>query len=327
MWYSNLKLLFGEKLSMDNFLMSIRCIIPVLFTLCLGIWFRSLKLVPDELYQHLSTLCFHGLLPFQLFYNVYTAEIGEMFSPSLLLFLEAGVILWFIVNYVVFFFAEPNRKIRGVYIQNSFRSNIAVVGVFLAQTMMDASGAAMMAIAISILVPTYNILAVITLETCRGGHVKPQETVKIIFKNPLIRACVLGLFFLFLGIHLPQPIDQAIKNIGNAGSVMTLIALGTSLRLSGAKQSIRKIIFCNFYRLLVTPFVLVVGASILGFRGNELGVILISAGSPMATTSYPMALACDSDHELTAQVVVTTSLFFCLTMMFWIFVLKQLNFL
>ena len=83
---------------MENFLVSIRCITPVLLTMCLGIWLRAQKLVPEEVYGNLSTLCFHGLLPFQLFYNIYSAQVEGVFSWQLLLFLEGGILLWFGVN-------------------------------------------------------------------------------------------------------------------------------------------------------------------------------------------------------------------------------------
>lgn len=36
---------------MENFLVSVRCITPVLLTMCLGIWIRSWKLVPDEAFR------------------------------------------------------------------------------------------------------------------------------------------------------------------------------------------------------------------------------------------------------------------------------------
>lgn len=310
---------------MENFLVSIRCITPVLLTMCLGIWLRAQKLVPEEVYGHLSTLCFHGLLPFQLFYNIYSAQVEGVFSWQLLLFLEGGILLWFGVNYTLFSAVEPDHRRRGAYIQNSFRSNIAVVGVSLAQTMMGAAGVASISIATAVLVPTFNVLAVITLESCRGGRARPEETVRMILKNPLIRASVLGIVCLLLGFRLPGPVDQAVKNIGNAGSVMTLVTLGASLRLEGARENLGRIVFCNFYRLLLSPLILVTGACLLGFRGDHLGVILICVATPTATTSYPMALACDSDHELTAQVVVTSSLGFCLSMLIWIFALKQLG--
>lgn len=311
---------------MENFLVSVRCITPVLLVMCLGMFIRSRGLVPEEMYGYLSTLCFHFLLPFQLFYNIYDARLEGAFSPRLLMFLEAGILIWFLLNYAFFAAAEPDRRARGAYIQNAFRSNIAVVGVSLAQTMMGGgSGVAAMSIATAVLVPTYNVLAVVTLESCRGGRADMGAVVRQILKNPLIQASVLGVIFLVLEVRLPQIVDQTVKNLGTAGSIVTLVSLGASLRLNGMRKNLRRAALCSVHRLLVTPLVLVVSACLLGFRGDELGVILICAGAPTATTSYPMALACDSDHELTAQVVVTTSLFFCLTMLFWIFGLKQLG--
>lgn len=316
-----------ENSFMENLLVSIRCITPVLLTMCLGIWLRSRRLAPDEMYGHLSTLCFHGLLPFQMFYNIYAAQLEGAFSLKLLIYLEGGLLAWFALSYALFSAAEPDRRTRGAYIQNAFRSNIAVVGVSLAQTMMGSGGVAAMSIATAVLVPTYNVLAVITLESCRGGQADLRQTVRMILKNPLIIACALGVLCLLLGVRFPQPVDQAVKNLGNAGSVVTLVALGASLRLEGARGNRKKIVFCSLYRLVLTPLVMIVVAVLLGFRGDHLGVIMLCAGTPMATTSYPMALACDSDHELTAQVVVTTSLLFCLTMFLWIFALKQLELL
>lgn len=310
---------------MENLLVSLRCITPILLTMCLGIWLRSRRLVPDEMYGHLSTLCFHGLLPFQMFYNIYAAQSEGAFAPTLLLYLEGGLLVWFGLSFLLFSTSEPDRRTRGAYIQNAFRSNIAVVGVSLAQSMMGSGGVAVMSIATAVLVPTYNMLAVVTLETCRGGRTDTGQTLRMIIKNPLIIASALGILCLLLEVRLPQPVDQAIKNLGTAGSAATLVALGASLRLEGARGNLKKIVFCIFYRLLLTPLVMVFGAVLLGFRGDHLGVILLCSGSPMATTSYPMALACDSNHELTAQVVVTTSLFFCLTMFLWIFTLKQLG--
>ena len=53
-------------------------------------------------------------------------------------------------------------------------------------------------------------------------------------------------------------------------------------------------------------------------------MVLVCIASPVASTAYPMALAYASDHEFTAQLVVTTSLICTLTLFLWIFALKQL---
>lgn len=308
---------------MENLLISVRCVTPMFLTLCLGIWLRSRKIVPDEFFNKLSTLCFHGLLPFQLFYNIYDAQIDSSFPISLMVFLEAGLLIWFGTNYAVFSKAEPDHKVRGAYIQNAFRTNIAVVGTSLAQSMMGAPGITSVSVATAILVPTFNVLAVITLETCRGGNVSASETVRMIIKNPLIRACLLGLLFMLLGIRFPQPIDHALQSFGTTGSTMTLVALGGSLRFGATKRNAKRLVFCNLYRLLAAPLVMLTSAVLIGFRGDALGTVLICAATPLAASAHPMAIACQSDYELTGQIVVTTTLLCCLSMFIWIFALKQ----
>ena len=104
---------------------------------------------------------------------------------------------------------------------------------------------------------------------------------------------------------------------------MTLVALGASLRGQGLRSNRQKLLGCCLLRLLIAPAAALVPALLLGFGRNSIGTSLICTATPMATTAYPMALVCNSDHELTGQVVVTTSLFCCVTLFLWIFVLTN----
>ena len=137
--------------------------------------------------------------------------------------------------------------------------------------------------------------------------------------------CALG--GLCLGLHIPLPgsVVKAVSSVGNAGSVTTLVALGASLKLGGMQHNLAAIVRCSFVRLVLAPLCALVPAILLGFRGDALGVVLVCIASPVASTAYPMALAYDSDHEFTAQMVVTTSLICTLTLFLWIFALKQLG--
>jgi hypothetical protein len=312
---------------MENFIISLRCVIPMFLTLCTGFFARKWQVIPADAFPHLSTLSFQVLLPCLLFYNVYSADLHTAVQPKLLIFLVGWTLCWFLLAYIFYTVTEPNPRRRGAFIQNAYRSNIAVIGVSLAQSLMDADGIAALSLSISVLVPTFNVLAVITLETCRGGGVDAKHTLLGIAKNPLIRGCVLGILCLVLGIHLPSPVEQAVKSLGSAGSTMTLIALGASFQFQGLRKNLRPVAISTAIRLVLTPLLALSLALILGFRGSSLGVVLICLGTPTAASAYSMALACDSDHELTAQLVVTTSLFCSLTMFLWIFLLKQLGLL
>ena len=296
-------------------------------TLCVGLLLRRAHIVPDDAFHHLSTISFRALLPCLLFYNVYSADLSAAVQPRLLLFLVLWVLGWFGVNYAYFSATEADPRRRGACIQNAFRTNIAVVGVSLAQNMMGQDGMAALVFAISVVVPLYNVLAVITLETCRGGAMSPKKALGGILRNPLIIGCLLGILFLLTGLRLPVPVEQAVKNLGNAGSVTTLLALGASFELSGVANNWKPLLRGTLHRLVTAPLLAFAAAILLGFRGDALGTILVCLASPTASSAYPMALACDSDHELTAQLVVITSLLCTFTLFFWIFLLKQLGFL
>ena len=105
--------------------------------------------------------------------------------------------------------------------------------------------------------------------------------------------------------------------------VLILIALGASFQFQSLRGNRRNLILLTAARLVAVPALGMLLAYLIGLRGNEIGTVLICAGSPMATTAFPMAQAYDSDYELAGQLVVVTSLLCCLTMFLWIFCLKQ----
>ena len=103
------------------------------------------------------------------------------------------------------------------------------------------------------------------------------------------------------------------------------MALGATFTFSGLQKNLKKIIAANLIRLVIAPLVAILGAMAIGLRGNDLAIVLLASAPSLATTSFPMAIARDSDYELTGQIVVTTSFFCCISLFLWIFVLKQLG--
>lgn len=310
---------------MENLILSLSCVTPMFLILCVGLLVRHSRIISENSFHDLSTLSFRALLPCLMFRNIYFADLQTAVCPRVMAFLLLWTLGWFLFNYALYSKTIPSPQRRGAFVQNSFRSNIAVIGVSLAQSMMDEEWLAAMAMSISVLVPLYNVLAVITLENCRGGRVNPQRTLRGIVTNPLVLGCALGFVFLLLRIRLPEPVERAVSNLGSAGSVTTLLALGGSFQFSGLRRNIKPTVLCSVIRLVITPLLALTLAVWLGFRGEALGIILICTAAPTATTAYPMALAYDSDHELTGQLVVSTSLFCSLTLFLWIFALKQVG--
>lgn len=308
---------------MENLIIAINCVLPVFLTICTGALIRRSQKVPEQTFTAISNISFRYLLPCTLFHSIYTTDLDTAFDLPLITYLVVTLLILYGAAFFLCRKLVPDHRARGAWIQTVFRSNLAIVGVSMADSMMGSAGVAAMSVVIAIIVPIYNVLAVITLETCRGGTVHLRPTLIGIAKNPLIPACLLGILFLVSGIRIPGSVLKAVDQLGTAGKVMTLVALGASFRLSGVRKNGKKIVLANLLRLIVTPMISLAGAMLLGFRGLALGVVLLSTGPSLAATSYSMAVAMDSDHELTGQIVVTTSFFCCISMFLWIFLLRQ----
>ena len=80
-----------------------------------------------------------------------------------------------------------------------------------------------------------------------------------------------------------------------------------NLRLAGLATALR---------LVLVPAAFVAMGVWLGFRGEELGAILIVFCAPTAISSYVMAQNMGSDDELAGQLVLTTTLFSSVTIFF-----------
>ena len=308
---------------MENLIISLNCVIPIFCYMLVGCFAKWRKIVPDEVHSRISHLAFAVLLPFAMFANIYSADLSGAFSPKLLAYMLGGNTVLFLLSMVYCFRAVPDRRRRGLYIQNVYRSNIVIIGLVLAQSLMGSESLAAMSIVATFLVPLYNAFAIIALELCRGGQVHVKELCVSICKNPLIVGAAAGILFVVLGIDLPQSVESAISELGSTASVITMVALGATFEFRSLKSNAKLLTLLTVIRLIAAPAVLIFGAMALGFRGDELAIVMLCAASPIATSVYPMALVYDSDDALSGQVVVTTSFFCCFTLFLWIFALKQ----
>ena len=175
---------------MENFIISLSCVTPIFLYMLAGYYAYRKQFVPDEVYPAISRLAFNTMLPFTLFNSIYSADLGGTFSIRLLGFLLGITALIFAIGTVLMFRLVPDRRKRGLYIQNLYRGNLAIIGLSIAQNLMDAEGVASMGIVVTCLVALYNAQAVIALELCRGNQIDAKKILVSIAKNPLIIGCL-----------------------------------------------------------------------------------------------------------------------------------------
>lgn len=310
---------------MENLILSINVVAPICLLLVLGYVVRQLNLFDDHTVTQMNSVSFKAFFSVMMFQNIYTTEIADAFNPMLLAYALGSIFIIFGAMCVLVPIIEKDNKKRGVMIQGIFRSNFVLFGVPVAGSLMGTTGLGATSILIAIVVPTFNVLAIIILEFYRGGKVSVVNILKGISKNPLVLGGISGAIALILNIQLPPFLEKTISDIASITSPLALFLLGASFQFSAIKGNVRNLVIAVAGKLVLVPLIFLPIAVALGFSGLELVSLLVLFASPTAVSSHTMSINMGGDGELAGQIVVFTSCLSVITMFFWIFTLKTMG--
>lgn len=306
-------------------MISANAVLPMCLIMALGYGTRRLGWIRREEISAINKIAFRIFLPCLLYYNVYCSDLSGSFDPLLMAYAVGGVLLTFglALGYTLLTEKLPER--RGVMIQGMFRSNYVIMGIPVATALLGADQLGTVSILIAVVVPLFNMLAVVVLEVFRGQKPKPLHILGQIAKNPLVIGSVLGILTLAAGIRLPHILEQTIQNISAIASPLQLFLLGAFFQFSGLKTYRRELVTVSAAKLIVAPGLFLGLGALLGFRGVAFVSLIGVFASPTAVNSFTMAQQMGGDAELAGDIVVTTSAVSILTMFLWIFLFKSLG--
>ena len=310
---------------MDNLILSFNVVLPLFLCILLGYFLRRIHMVDTPSLNTMNKLCFKVFLPIYLFNNIATTDLAAAFNGKLLAVAYLGVLGQFALLMFLIPRLEKENPRRGVLIQAMFRSNFALFGLPLALSLCGTEKVGPTSILVGLTVPLFNILAVVSLESFRGGKPSVKKMAKGIATNPLIIASIIGIAFNLLDFTLPGAVQKSVNDLGGVATPLSLVALGGSFTVAKVKEYKKQLTIGVLGRLVFSPLLMVSVGILMGFRNELLIPLLIMSGAPTAVSSFPMAQQMDGDGELAAGLVVFTSGFAIFTMFVWIFVLKQIG--
>ena len=221
-----------------------------------------------------------------------------------------------------------NKTEKGAFIQASYRSSAAILGMAFIDNMFGNAGLAPLMIIGA--VPLYNIFAVIIL-TVKGKNPDQKADVKgtllAVCKNPILLGIVAALPFTFLQPTLPTFFVKTVSNLAATATPLALIAIGASFEGSKAIKKICPTLIATCTKLILLASLFLPIAIWMGFRHQELVAILIMLASPATPSCYIMAKNTNNDATLTSSIIVLTTLLSSVTLTLWIYLLKNLGFI
>lgn len=309
---------------MSNLIYSINATLTIFLLIILGKVLKTTKIINDEFTKTADRYVFRIALPALLFSDLTENNVGSAFDGKYVLFCFSVTIFSIAVLWGLTEKFMKNEEQKGAFIQGSYRSSAAILGLAFINNMYDSVG--MAPLMIIGCVPLYNIFAVIilTLKGDNGGK-KPnmKETFINVMKNPILLSILIALPFALLNLHFPSFVNKAIGSVANTATPLALISIGASFEGKKALKKMKPTLLASFIKLILLAGLFLPLAVFFGYRNQELMALLVMLGSPTTVSSYIMAKNTGNDGILTSSIIVLTTLLSSLTLTLWIFVLKS----
>lgn len=311
---------------MENLIFSFNATLPIFFTMALGMLFRRIGLMDDGFIAKMNRFVFVAALPVLLFQDLSGTDFYEAWDTRFVLFCFFSTLLGILLVWGLSFLLK-DRSLRGEFIQASYRSSSAILGIAFVQNIYGTSGMAPLMIIGA--VPLYNIMAVVVLTL-----VKPEgkltaamlkKTLKGIVTNPIILGIAAGLAWSLLKLPQPSIMKKTLSNVAVLATPLGLMSMGASIDWSKITGKLRPAIFAGAIKLFGLAALFLPAAVWMGFRDEKLVAILVMLGSASTVSCYIMAKNMGHEGVLTSAAVMLTTLFSAVSLTFWLFLLRSLG--
>lgn len=312
---------------MDDLIFSLNATLPIFIMMMLGYFLRRIGLVTQKFADAANTFVFKICLPLVLFDDLYQMDIAAAWDGGFVAFCAAATLgsialCWLVSR------AFGKQPWRGEFIQASYRSGAAFLGIaFLLSIYGEAGAAPLMVIGA---VPIYNVSAVVILELMRPGKVDRgvsaeliRSTIRGIVTNPIILGIVAGVAWSLLRIPMPQVLGTAVADVGGIATPLGLIALGASFSFRRAFAVGTPSIVASAIKLVGLELVFLPMALAAGYTGQKLVAVMMMLGLPSTVSGYVMARNMDYEGAVNSSVVMLTTLLSSVTITFWLWLLKS----
>lgn len=314
---------------MENLIFSLNATVPVFAMIILGMFFKKIGIIDDVFASKMNKFVFLIPLPVLLFKDLATLDFNTIWDTKFVLFCFFITILSILIVTLLSFLLK-NKRNQGEFIQASYRSSAALLGIALIQNVYGKATMAPLMIIGS--VPLYNIMAVVVLSFFspeRKGLSKEVwlKTIKGILTNPILIGIVVGILWSLLHLPMPTMLDKTVTSIGNVATPLGLMAMGATFNYKEALGDLKPALCASFIKLFGFCAMFLPLAIYLGFQGEQLIAILVMLGSATTVSCFVMAKNMGHTGILTSTVVMLTTIFSGFSITMWLYILKGMGLL
>lgn len=310
---------------MENLIFSLNATIPIFLMMLLGMLFRKLGWMDEVFAAKMNKFVFLVPLPVLLFEQLATVDFSEVWDIKFILFCFVVTAISITISTLISLLWK-DRSIKGEFIQATYRSSAALLGIAFIQNIYGTAGMAPLMIIGS--VPLYNIMAVVVLSLFKPGNnsfdkALVKKTLKGIATNPIIIGIVAGFVWSALKLPMPSILHKTVSSIGATATPMGLMSMGATFEMKKATSKMKPTLVAVFMKLIGFCAIFLPVAAMLGFRNEQLIAILVMLGSATTVSCFVMARNMGHEGTLSSGVIMMTTLLSAFTLTMWLDVLRS----
>lgn len=312
---------------MEHLIFSLNATMPIFFLMVLGACFRKAGIMEGDFVDRVNQFVFKVALPVLLFEDLSNSDFLKVWDTRFVLFCFVST-LGGILLAVLLSMGLKDRRLRGEFIQASYRSSAALLGIAFIKNIYGDAGMAPLMIIGS--VPLYNVMAVVILAfTSPGGAVLDRRmlgrTVVGILKNPIILGILSGMAWSLMGLKQPQIMEKTVSSLAGVATPLGLMAMGASFDLRQASQGLRAALGASAIKLVLLSAIFLPAAVYMGFRQQQLVAILVMLGSATTVSCFVMARNMGHEGVLSSSAVAITTCGSAFTLTLWLDLIRTLG--
>ena len=317
---------------MENLIFSLNATVPIFTLMVLGYLFRKIGLIDEKASAWMNKFVFKAALPVLVFKDLADQDFARTWNGKFVLFCFAVTSVSIAVIALLSKWIVKDRAKRGEFIQSSYRSSAALLGIAFIHNIYGDAASGMGPLMILGSVPLYNIFAVIVLmltaEDDKSGQdigKRIRSTIRGIFTNPIILGIAVGMLWSVLHIPQPKVFRTIVSDIAALATPLGLMSMGAAFDFRKALNELKPALIASFIKLFVLAAVFLPLAVMLGFAGEQIVAILVMLGSATTVSCYIMAKSMGHEGTLSSSVIMLTTFGCSFSLTFWLYILRTLQ--
>lgn len=287
-------------------------IFPVFSLIIAGCMLKRCELTNDAFLKTSDKLIYYIFFPAMLFWKIggssmATAESWDLCKAALC----AIVVLYALSAIGIKVFGVSGYQ-AGTFSQSCYRFN-TYVGMAIVLNAVGEEGVRHFGILVGMVIPVVNVFAVSTLiwfSQMRFSRAeKYRFTAKAVVSNPLIVACIAGIFYSKCIGRFPTFIHNTFELSAFVTLPLALLSIGAALRLKNMGRYLKPSLIAAMYKLLLLPAAGFFFLKAFGVTGIQFKTGMIFFALPTSTAVYVLSSQLGSDTDLASATIVLSTMF------------------